>query len=495
MKNAVLRVIQPVLRGRPVNAVAWCLLLLLGGWAPNAFAQEPDNRPAAAIEDEKERLKKELQQERQQIQEHLSRRSETAQPAQAAAESHEGEAPPSSPPSVHEEIEMLRSMLERSLELFERLEARVGALEGEPVSQQLSDPERLDELEEQVADIEDRVGSRAIAKAFDAESLDIGGFLTQSFTTAIGNDSSEASFNQTQFELLLRSQLTKDWSFFAALGFLREADLDFSDPDNPNFRAFANRVPQILAWVNYQHSDAFQLQFGRFVNPKGIINIEHFPPVLLETNQPQFLRPFSGASIFPNFVNGFQIHGKAFVGSTGANSLDYNIYTGAFTGGDADDFVAGGRLAFSDSSSGMTVGVNYEYGRREAALSAPGHFSIVGPRSLNTNTYNVVGADILVDKGRILWKNEAFFSFENGQEDRVAAYTQPGFRLNDRWLAFYRFDYFDPGQGLTDSVEHVVGLNFLPTPTIRIRGAYFFKNFENPRTDANIVQLSATFSF
>ncbi len=493
MNNAVLRIIQPVLPRRPGNAVAWCLVLLICGWTPGALAQQPADGSTGTVRKERERLKKELQLERQRIQGHLPESAEASMPVKESKEGSESTAA-----TLHEEIEMLRSMLERSLELFERLEARVDSLESGSAPQQTPAQEqsdRLDELEEQVADIEDRVGSRAIAKAFDAESLDIGGFLTQSFSTAIGDDSSEASFNQTQFELLLRSQINKNWSFFAALGFLREADLDFSDPNNPNFRNFANRVPQILAWANYRHSDAFQLQFGRFVNPKGIINIEHFPPVLLETNQPQFLRPFSGASLFPNFVSGFQIHGKAFVGSTGANSLDYNIYTGAFNGGDADDFVAGGRLAFTDSSSGMSVGVNYEYGRREAALSAPGHFSIVGPRSLTTNTYNVVGADLLIDKGRLLWKNEAYFSFENGQDDRVAAYTQPGFRLNDQWIAFYRFDYFDPGQGLTDSVEHVVGLNYLPTPTIRIRGAYFFKNFENPRTDSSIVQLSATFSF
>jgi hypothetical protein len=95
---------------------------------------------------------------------------------------------------------------------------------------------RLDEIEEQMFEMEDRVGSRTLIQAFDASSLDIGGFLTQQFSYAVGEDNSEASFNATQFELLIAADITEDISVFTAPGFLREADLDLSDSENPFFR-------------------------------------------------------------------------------------------------------------------------------------------------------------------------------------------------------------------------------------------------------------------
>jgi len=217
--------------------------------------------------------------------------------------------------------------------------------------------------------------------------------------------------------------------------------------------------------------------------------------VLLDINQPQFLRPFSGATIFPNFLLGGQVHGKLFTGENDQDVLQYNAYIGGFAT-NTEEVLAGARVAYTWSDLGLTVGANYAHGRRVAAASSLGNLSIVGNRSKTTNDYNTVGVDVLVDKGALLWKNEFFYSFEeNGAEDRVAFYSQPGWRLNDKWIAFYRFDFFDPGQGIGQSTEHMVGVNFLPTSTIRLRAVYIFKQFNNPNEDANIFQLSATVSF
>ncbi len=487
---------------RALTVMAACLLpVLLSG---TALAGGKKQQAGTARSGSAAGLRSELKRSKESLQAAASRVSRISEAASASAEGEAGRkagAPPSGAEEVRAEMAELRALLERSLAMFERLSSRVEALEetsAQPndAAPQQDEGERIDDIEERLEEISDRIGSRAVVNAFDAEKLDIGGFYSQSFTSVIGDEESESSFNQSQFELLLRAQINKDWSFFGAFGFLRESDLDFSDPERPNFRGFANRTPQIIAWANYRYDDSFQLRLGRFVTPHGIINIEHFAPQLLETNQPQFLRPFSGATLFPNFVSGALVHGKAFVGSQG-DTLEYNAYGGAFNGGDADDFVGGLRIAYRNAASGLTFGGNYHGGRRTAGTGPLGHFSLVGNRSLTTNNYQVAGADVLWDQGRFLWKNEAFFSFEDGFDDRVAAYTQPAIRVdsNGKWLVFYRYDYLDPGQGLTDSIEHAIGLNFLPIPTIRIRGVYFYKNFENPETEANLFQISATFSF
>ncbi|MCG8588164.1 MAG: hypothetical protein MJE66_02655 [Proteobacteria bacterium] len=381
-----------------------------------------------------------------------------------------------------DEVRALREQLENQRRLIERLADRVGELENGPTS----DPEEAfyEGGEEQTG----RVG------VFDAVELDLGGFLTQTLTLAHGEDDTDVSPNQTLLEILVRAGITDRISLFAALGWLREADLDLSVPGDPEFRGSANRTPQIIAWTNYRHRDSIQLRLGRFVTPHGIINIEHFPPTLLEINQPQFLRPFSGATLFPNFMNGGELHGRLLFES---GSLQYSAYGGIF-GPAPKDFLTGGRLEWSPSGflSGVHAGLNYSHGSREAGGGSLGNFASVPSRSLVSNDYDLVGADLLIDRGRLIWKNEFFFSFEEHEENRMAFYSQPGIRLTKRWIAFYRFDYLDPGQGVATTMEHVAGLNFLPHPLVRLRAAGFYRDTENSnKADAIVGQLSATLSF
>lgn len=401
----------------------------------------------------------------------------------------------------NDEIRALRKQLQRSNQLIQQLHGRVKELEQREDGSggaSASDEARLEAIEDVLMDLDERVGSRGVVHLFDGMSLDIGGFLTQSFTAVHGDSSTESSFNATQFELLIKAQVTNNLSLFGALGWLREADLDFSDPQNPFFRNFANRTPGIIFWGNYQHNDAFNIRAGRWVTPHGIINVEHFPPVLLETNQPQFLRPFPGATMFPNFMDGVNFHGKFFVGDQGRDVFSYDAYVGQFTGGASKDYIGGGRIGYQFGDSGWTIGGNYSHGRRTARASVPftpGHFTIVPANNLTSNSYDLVGLDVLYDKGSILWKNEVFYSFEYGEDNRLAFYTQPAIRLNDEWLMFYRFDYLDPGQNLGKSTEHAVGINYLPVPNLRIRAVYFLKNFDLTEDEAGVFQLSATLSF
>ena len=331
---------------------------------------------------------------------------------------------------------------------------------------------------------------------FDGIELDLGGFVTQTLTVAHGKDNTAVSPNQTLLELLIRATVTERVSVFAALGWLREADLDLKDPESPEFRPQANRTPQIIAWTNYRHSDAIQLRIGRFVTPHGIINIEHFPPTLLEINQPQFLRPFPGATLFPNFMSGAEIHGRL---HTKAGTLSHSLFGGIYSGA-PEEWIVGGRLASSVTDLGLTFGLNASTGARDAGaddMTDLANFSTVPVLSTRANNFSLVGADVLFDRGRFLVKNEVFYSFESKQPDRFGFYTQPAFRITEKWIAFYRFDYLDPGQGkeFGTSTEHVVGVNFLPHHLVRIRGSVFFKEDIDANKKTTIGQLSLTVSF
>lgn len=390
--------------------------------------------------------------------------------------------------------------IEKLDQTVQALEAELKALKSERSSQgtqQLID--RVDEIEEAVFDVSERIGSREVINAFEGMSVDIGGFLHSTFTTADGEDSSAQSYNRNVFELLVRADFNKNWSAFIAQAFIRESDVNFDDPGqrrDPSFRQ-VSKTPQVIAWSNYKYNDALNVQFGRFITPHGIINIEHFPAILLDTEQPLFLRPFGGQTIFPNFVSGAQIHGKKFTDS--GDSLHYNFYVAEFAGNN-DDLIAGGRAAYTFDKLGVTIGVNASNGDRSVGTSSE---------------YEMLGVDVLIDKGKLLWKTEYFSTDEDSGRDREAYYTQPAWRISDRWTAFYRYDFLDNGAGSGDQTENMLGVNYTPQANIRLRltyaqreieaGTTFFDDdsdattadvaFSAAEADVDILQLSATLSF
>ncbi|MCC3860074.1 hypothetical protein [Pseudemcibacter aquimaris] len=402
----------------------------------------------------------------------------------------------------------LESKLSQALEMISSLQTEITALKNsetenvetlsipeETVELVQENTERLEVVEDELLELEDKTGDRALVQSFDALSLDIGGFLHSAVTHVDGRDGSATSFNRQTFEILMRAQLGENWSAFLAQAFIRESAPIFQDDEqrtDPTFQIpGAGISPTVIAWANYKASDALNVRVGRFITPHGIINVDHFPAILLDPEQPQFLRPFGGQSMFANFMTGANIHGQTF---TDNGRLKYDLYVGSFVG-NPESFNYGGRVGYTFGDTGITVGANLGGGSRVRP-------SLIGGQS---SDYILYGADLLYDKGPILWKSEIFYTNEDHLSDRLAFYTQPAYRLNDQWTAFYRFDFFDDGNDRGNQIEHAVGLNFVPTKNVRLRGIATFKNFEaveeglpnGPISEADVrsYQLSATFSF
>lgn len=397
--------------------------------------------------------------------------------------------------SANDRMDDLEGKLSQALQMLEKQSREVRALKKELTHVKRGGGSagggdinaRLEEVENAVFELDDRVGSRAVVSAFDAQKLTIGGFLHSAYTHLDHDDGSATAFNRHAFELLMRADFNDDWSAFVALAYLREAGpsfnngtgaaVDFRYPAQPG----GTVTPQVIAWSNYQHSDAFQVKFGRMITPHGIINIEHFPATLLDTEQPQFLRPFGGDTMFSNFTTGIQFHGRFALG--GDNAIQYNTYVSAKQGA-TENPIYGARLAYSHGNSGVTVGVNGATGERTEGVESE---------------FTLWGADLKIDKGPILWKSEVFSTSEDVNDDRFAWYTQPAWRINDQWIAFYRYDFLDNGANTGDMIEQMLGVNFLPLQNIRLRATTTFKEFDGTSTiaskDARIHQLSATLSF
>lgn len=381
-------------------------------------------------------------------------------------------------------IEAMRGELEQMKAAQLQSEARAKEAAETAVAKQ---SERLEQVESTVVSIEDRVGSRALVSAFDAKSLDVGGFLHQTFTYIDGEDANSASFNRTVFELLLRAQLNDRVSAFLAQAFARESADPFSNAaggtrEQPNFISGGTGTETVLAWANYRVSDAFNVRVGRLISPQGIVNIEHFPAVLLDPEQPQFLRPFGGDTLFANFTTGVELHGQKFFDK---NRLSWHTYGGNFAG-NGDELIYGARGAWTFGDSGITLGANYNGGERKQAGSGE---------------FDVYGADIKIDRGWFELTGEVFASDESSPtlDNRTAWYLQPAVRFAKDWTAFYRYDFLDNGRREGDSVENVLGLTYKPLPTLHLRASLTFKDFDRgltlPEADARIFQMSGTLSF
>jgi hypothetical protein len=394
-----------------------------------------------------------------------------------------------------ERIKQLEEQLQKALGTIESMQSDIKSIRRSSGSSDWNSgdvSERLEEVENVVFDLEEKVGSRSVVNAFDAQSLDIGGFLHSTFTHVEGEDGSASSFNRNVFEILIKANLSEELSAFFASAFLREAGPSFTDAGGRRDPAFifgggtgnnATNAVQVIAWGNWKFSDAANLQFGRFITPHGIINIEHFPAILLDPEQPQFLRPFGGDTIFPNFVTGAQFHGKQFV--NGNDTVKYNLYA-AIRQSEAESILYGGRLEYGFTEPGVYIGANYLTGDRN-------------DNELTDSDYSVYGFDLKIDNGPILWKTEVFFTDEDLGNDRFAFYTQPAYRVNDRWTVFYRYDYLDEGLNNGDSIENVIGVNYLPIDRLRLRATATNREFKSGGgfgdADAQIYQLSATLSF
>ncbi len=403
--------------------------------------------------------------------------------------------------------EELEAELSQALLAIEKLEAAVKFLQVKsllgsdlPASQPDHDEnnngfvttdveERVEELENIVTEIDQRVGSRAVVSAFDASRFDIGGFFDGAVSAAFGGGSNNSAFNRQTFEILAKAQLGKDWDLFVAQAFIRNSPLTFTEPAGHLEPTYGNNnstvvTDTVIARAQYSHSDQLNVQFGRFITPAGIINIEHFPAILLDPEQPQFLRPFSGQTIFANFTNGIHIHGSTFTGPHGKSTLSYNAWGGGFAG-NSNAFSFGGRLSYTLGETGITVGINAMSGDRI--------------RDIASDRFYVGGADLHFDKGRWIWKSEIFYSAEGAGDDRLAFYCQPGFRILPNLIGFYRFDYLDKGLLANESIEHVAGITFNPVQNVRLRGIFRNRSVttEPGLVEINVsaVQLSTTFNF
>ena len=382
--------------------------------------------------------------------------------------------------------------------------------------------QRVEELEDQQAKVAERIGGRAVAQAYTARNLDVGGHVTSLFTHEQGDNGSATGHVVSLLELYVKAHLDDHWSLFATPGFYIfnggllddpnttvAGDPAFTPTDSGNASLFLSR-----AQAQWRLGDVLQMQGGIVGSPHGTTNREYFIPARTIGQANLHTRVFLTNQLYPQKLNGLRASGKYSV--LPSHRIEYDAYVG-----DDDREVgipmSGARLAWVFEDIKLGVAANYGAGRRSAVTGADllANVPILqAPFAANWNgarNYQFVGIDVDWRYGDFIAKTEAYVSNEDGYKDQRALSSEWTWFAADHVGFSYRFDYYDRGSDQTVvgvvptittaaaslgfATEHVFGLCYDPNPSVRLRLDYHHLLLPNTAAHADFVNLSWSVSF
>jgi hypothetical protein len=218
------------------------------------------------------------------------------------------------------------------------------------------------------------------------------------------------------------------------------------------------------AWMEYNHNRFLNLRLGKQLAPQYWWQ-HHYPNLTLSTDQPIHLR-----ELFPPELVGVMLHGAA-SRPAGASELGigYKVYfsNNQFEGNSQSDL--------RDAKSwGGRLQLRLPTGGRLRKFDVAGDL-YRGRIALDTEELvedHVVGFDSQIEFDRFELQAEYARGRTLG-ETRYGYYVQPGVRLHDDWVGFYRLEELDSPRIRRAELRHTAGLNFRPFPQIALKAEYY----------------------
>lgn len=342
--------------------------------------------------------------------------------------------------------------------------------------------QRIQELEDYIFDLEDRVGGSGLVKPALSSELTLGGFYQGVYNYNSSKDSYSHGLDLSAVYLTGEAKLGERWRFnFAQLfgqyalpsytnksGFIRLKELT-SRSSQLNESLYAN--------VAYNYSDALKLIMGRQRAPVGIVSREFFPLSFLYSGIPDYLSNAAGSGdIFPSYIDGVSASGKYFLPNQDIFSYNFAVGTAA----DLDTSLAGlnglsvikntgtdyiARLAYGVASQTFEVGLNYVSGTRDfrtISIPATDVFDPLNPvtfgvpYSYGGNDFTTVGLDLYINKSNLQLKLEYFETLEKGQDDRKAYYVEPAWHLSNKVDLYLRNELYDIPQFSSQQIADAI---------------------------------------
>jgi hypothetical protein len=206
------------------------------------------------------------------------------------------------------------------------------------------------------------------------------------------------------------------------------------------------------AYSQYEFSKAITLQWGMFLNPFGIWNLDHGSPTLISLMLPAFI----SAQMVPTRLLGLHAFGSQFVGNS---EIGYAVHvTNGRTPTDFDfteDKALGGRVYWAQEGDfGRFVlgasGYWGTYNDQQRALDLTGTMVKIGLLETVAYTEEIAGLDVALDLGSLRVRSEGvlrWVKYEDGKSehsiatDGTARYEPNRLEFSGYVLAAYRTPY------------------------------------------------------
>ncbi|MDH5639335.1 MAG: porin, partial [Nitrospinota bacterium] len=266
-----------------------------------------------------------------------------------------------------------------------------------------------------------------------AKSVNVSGYMDAEYI--INDQKGQADgFRTHHFSFFLEKKLYKKWSVFSELEF-EDAPYFEAGSSESGFEFAEGKILLEQAYMDYTSSPNLAFRVGRFLTPAGIWNINHYPPFVTTQSRPQHIR-----HIFPQYLDGFEIHGSVNIQDFMVNYMGYAANgQGNPGGGDGNEEKAfGGRLEFM-------VPFMVEIKAGVSALSD----------ELNDGTAkSATGVDM---QFRVRWlKIQAEYAQATMDPAEGEAYGSNGYYVQaqtniGKLTLFARYDVFNPNDSVPDS--------------------------------------------
>jgi hypothetical protein len=368
------------------------------------------------------------------------------------------------------EIAALRAELANQQAVIEQLLQRLQALEAK---QQQPPPAvvTVEDLQDEIKAQQDTVNSlREVVNS----KVNLNGYYN--FLFSVDDSGEPLSFQQHHLGVIMAKQLGK-FSFLMELELQNIPHHAEITPDNGEEHAEdaageemeidisgEGQVAVENAWMEYNHNRFFGVRLGKQLSPQYWWQ-NHYPNLTLSTTLPIYLR-----ELFPAELVGVMVQGS--VGQqlgTSELGVGYKFYVANnnFEGNSRADLRDGKSWGARGQVHFPTIGALRRFDA--AADIYRGH---VGLTTNELVEDNVIGFESQLEVSSFLFQTE-WARGKSLEQTRTGYYLQPALRIDEDWIAFYRFEQLSSPRIRKAERRHLGGLNYRPYPQIAFKGELY----------------------
>lgn len=282
-----------------------------------------------------------------------------------------------------------------------------------------------------------------------SDLVDISGYADGEFNlTDHKTADTRSEFRIHHLSLFFIKQLSEKWRMFSEVEFEDAPKIEPSDNTDPG------EIFVEVFTLEYSHNSYANFRLGRFLNPGGIWNVEHYPPFVLTQEKPKLV-----GNIFPKTNDGLQFFGSVHDWNV---TTDYMLYVSNGTGGNP-----GHGDINSDKAWGADLGFKLPFlTRTEIGFSYDRE-----NKDENGDAVRILGTDARLEWNDFQLQNEyakKYTDQTSGNTDQtIGWYSQLTYDWR-KWTVGYRYDWYDPNHrdDANRTITNTVALNYHFTPEV-----------------------------